>query len=63
MCWSSTDDGSGSCTAEIVTIPSRGLVIPDLKPGTMYVITVSAFTKVGEGPAISVRKETDKSGK
>ena len=56
LCWNSTDDDSGSCR---VVWPS--FVVSNLKPGTMYNVTVSAFTKIGEGPAVSVEKETDKS--
>jgi hypothetical protein len=37
-------------------------VIHNLKPGTIYNVSVTAFTSAGEGPSAKVEKETDKSG-
>ena len=60
LCWNSTNEDSGSCTE--VRYYRTSFVIHNLKPGTIYNVSVTAFTSAGEGPSAKVEKETDKSG-
>ena len=62
VCWRSTDGGLRNCIERDSTLPFT-YPIPNLRPGTTYNISVSAFTTEGEGPTVSVESTTSKSGK
>ncbi|CAB3999713.1 nucleoporin GLE1-like [Paramuricea clavata] len=53
---------SGGGSPMCINIADRQYRIPNLNPGTMYNISVSASTMIGKGPIVSVLKKTDESG-
>ena len=61
VCWR-PKDGSSTCKLTPAT-PSFPHIIPNLRPGTTYDVSVLAITKVDKGSAASVQRKTDRSGK
>ncbi|CAB3984636.1 Receptor-type tyrosine- phosphatase delta [Paramuricea clavata] len=59
VCWHSTDS-SVSCIDTLVA-QIGSYVITNLRPGTTYHVLLSAFTKIGEGPADTTQRKTNES--
>ena len=62
VCWHLIGEASKKCRIENNT-PTVDYKIPNLKPGTLYVISILAFTTVGGGDSETIKLKTLESGK
>ena len=65
ICWKMKNsmDAFIDCNPKISSGADRNYSIMKLQPGTIYIVTVKAFTSAGYGAEDEKEKETVKSGK
>ena len=65
ICWKMKNsmDAFIDCNPKISSGADRNYFIEKLQPGTIYIVTVKAFTSAGYGAEDEKEKETVKSGK